>query len=76
MSDKIKENEFDENKPFETGKVGFEENDNWEFEAKALTLENNEFEADAGLPEAKEDKKNEKAPEKQAPSTAKKSSVR
>ncbi len=73
MSDKIKENEFDENKPFETGKVGFEENDNWEFEAKALTLENNEFEADAGLPEIKEDKKTEKAQEKKIPSPAKKS---
>ena len=62
MSDNIKDNEFDENKnnanseekPYVPNKVNFEENDNWEFEAKALTLENNDFETDADVPEEKE----------------------
>ncbi|MBR4242061.1 MAG: peptidylprolyl isomerase [Eubacterium sp.] len=70
MSDKIKENEFDENSaaPKEAevnhyipGEEKYEENDNWEFEAKALTLENNDFvlESEAGgvKPEVKEEKK-------------------
>ena len=61
MSDKIKENEFDESgnsteKPFEPNKVKYEENDNWDFDAKALTLENNDFEVDEGVPEVKEEK--------------------
>ena len=56
MSEKIKDNEFDENlsgaensteNSYNPDNVKYEENDNWEFEAKALTLENNDFEADS-----------------------------
>ena len=74
MSEKIKDNEFDENlsntsdseeKAYTPDEVNYEENDNWEFEAKALTLENNEFESEVDLPESKEEKeeKEEKAEE-------------
>jgi len=49
MSEKTKNGEFEE-KELESSKaskdVKFEENDNWEFQAKALTLENDDFEAD------------------------------
>ena len=63
MSDKIKDNEFEENnipnpdsdnKPYVPDEVNFEENDNWQFEAKALTLENNDFEEDTASPEAED----------------------
>ena len=66
MSDKIKDNELDESKNENVNseensnasdKVNYEENDNWEFEAKALTLENNDFETDEGVPEVKEEPK-------------------
>ena len=66
MSDKLNDNELDEikaNEPDNSNDVKYEENDNWEFEATAHTLENtvvenDEFEIilpgkdDAELPEA------------------------
>ncbi|MBE6742297.1 MAG: hypothetical protein E7570_08370 [Ruminococcaceae bacterium] len=60
MSDKIKNDEVNNNneKPFDPKKVEFEENDNWKFDAKALTLENDEFVDDSDLAEIKQKQKN------------------
>ena len=81
MSDKIKDNEFEENqneikenevKPYVPGEEKFEENDNWEFEAKALTLENDDFVLDSDVPkEPKEEKKPKAAPAAPKPSAQK-----
>ena len=66
MSDKIKNDEvnnknesFSDNteKSFDPNKVEFEENDNWKFDAKALTLENDEFVDDYDLAEIKQSEK-------------------
>jgi hypothetical protein len=55
MSEKTKNGEFEE-KELESSEaskeIKYEENDNWEFQAKALTLENDDFEADGDLTEA------------------------
>ena len=83
MSDKIKDNEFEENqnenkvKPYVPGEEKFEENDNWEFEAKALTLENNDdfvLDSDVPMETKKEEKKAEAAPAPSKPAAPKKSS--
>ena len=74
MSEKIKDNEFDENLSAENStensynpdNVKYEENDNWEFEAKALTLENNDFEADSDYAKIEEAKPDIKPVEKPA----------
>ena len=83
MSDKIKDNEFEENqnemnetevKPYVPGEEKYEENDNWEFEAKALTLENNDdFVLDSDVPKEpeKEEKKEKAAPAPSKPAPAK-----
>ena len=74
MSENNNNNEFNENenvnsesKQFNPGEVGYEENDNWEFEATALTLENDNFEPDKEYVQVKEEVKEQekKSPPKQ-----------
>jgi hypothetical protein len=67
MSEKTKNGEFEENeleKSNSSKEVTFEENDNWEFQAKALTLENDDFEADTDYEKVQSEKEEKKEPEK------------
>ena len=76
MSEKNNNNEFNEaekelvnsnENPYVPNEVNYEENDNWEFEAKALTLENNDFETDSELPKQEEKQEEMKEEKKEAP---------
>ena len=86
MSDKLNDNELDEiktsdDKGFTPGEVKLEENDNWEFEATAHTLENTVVENDEFeivLPaeeEAEEEISNIEVKQEEKPAPAKKSSA-
>ena len=66
MSENNSNSEFNENenlnsesKQFNPDEVGYEENDNWEFEARALTLEDDFFEPDKEYLQIKEEEKKE-----------------
>jgi len=60
-------------KNYNPDEVKFEENDNWEFEAKALTLENGDFETDAELTSIKEEQPEKKEKKEKQPKTEAKS---